>query len=84
MVRLKTRYLLFEILYPDSLPVDLRSSSLVENGINLRQVSDKKLDGRTMNRLLRQTIEMNFGEYGIGLVANTIAGEYSTTLVYPC
>lgn len=72
MVRLKTRYLLFELLYPDELPdVGKESEALVE--LALRQPSHPSVDARKLLKLLKDSVQMNFGDLGLGSVASTIA-----------
>lgn len=76
MVRLKTRYLLFEILYPDELEHGSLNGSITQNKVTLRSPTEKKVDGRYMTRLIRQAVLESFGEYGAGVVASTIAVKY--------
>lgn len=76
MVRLKTRYLLFEILYPDELDERDLCGSKAQNKVNLRQPTENKVDGRFMTRLIRDAVLEQFGEYGAGVVASTIAVKY--------
>jgi len=61
MVRLKHRWLLFEILYPNEPPSS--SSS---------QVVTQKL----LLEVLRQQISYNFGDYGSGAVSASLAIKY--------
>jgi ribonuclease P/MRP protein subunit POP5 len=72
MVRLKTRYLLFEILYPDELSdVELESKASVERA--LRSPTLPNVDARKLLKLFKQSIEVNFGDLGLGYVSSTIA-----------
>ncbi|ANB15878.1 RNA-binding protein POP5 [Sugiyamaella lignohabitans] len=75
MVRLKTRYLAFEILNPDSLD-GISPISSSQNAILLRQPVSQNLNVRILNRLIRESIELNFGDYGLGVVASTITVKY--------
>lgn len=71
MVRLKTRYLLFEILYPEGI------DSLSEDyGSAIRKPSPSNIDAKALSRLLRDTIELNFGDFGTGSIASTISIKY--------
>lgn len=73
MVRLKTRYLLFEVLYPNELQLEDLSDK-EKTAVALRQPS--KVDAKAITKLLRYSIEKYFGEYGLGVVASTIAVKY--------
>lgn len=74
MVRLKTRYLLIEILYPDELlDSDLESKAQVER--SLRSSTLPNVDSRKLLKLLKQSVEVNFGDLGLGYIASTIAGK---------
>lgn len=71
MVRLKTRYLLFDILYPES------SDYFSEDySSSIRRPSPSDIDARILTRLLRDTIELNFGDCGTGSIASTISIKY--------
>lgn len=61
MVRLKTRYVLFEILYPETR--DLRSPK-------------KHADGRKIYRTVRQAVQENFGDLGMGQVQASMNLKY--------
>jgi ribonuclease P/MRP protein subunit POP5 len=66
MVRLKSRWLLFEILYPSE-----PSTSLIPFTAPSQTVTAKLL-----NDLLRQQIAYNFGDHGSGLVASSLSIKY--------
>src|SRR5579859_1023489 len=66
MVRLKSRWLLFEILYPSE-----PSTSLLPFTAPSQTVTAKLL-----NDLLRQQIAYNFGDHGSGLVASSLSIKY--------
>lgn len=68
MVRLKTRYILFEVIYPSN--PDLSSSS-----ISLRN-PDTGLSSRNLFREIRTSILVNFGELGLGQVQSTLSLRY--------
>ncbi|CAN6621383.1 ribonuclease P/MRP protein subunit Pop5p [Trichomonascus vanleenenianus] len=73
MVRLKTRYLLFQILYPNEIDNNAKFS---ENIVKIKRPSSPELDGRRVLKLIKQSIEYHFGDYGMGVVASTIAVKY--------
>jgi ribonuclease P/MRP protein subunit POP5 len=83
MVRLKTRYLLFEILYPDELP-DIGLDSKEKVDLALRNPNNSGLDARKLSRLLKESIELNFGDFGLGSVASTVAGKYHSSSYIHC
>lgn len=79
MVRLKTRYFLFEILYPDNPEIGLDFSATDEAAMArlLRQMPSKSpIDGRTITKALKDAILQNFGDYGMGCVASSLAVKY--------
>lgn len=81
MVRLKSRYILFEIIYPDGLD-KLPSRSYGQThaslsaGIQLRQPSVKALDSRKIVKIIRDSIQANFGDYGAGATGSTLVVKY--------
>jgi ribonuclease P/MRP protein subunit POP5 len=64
MVRLKHRWLLFEIIYPnESSPISFSATS---QAVNTRLLTD----------ILRQQISYNFGDHGSGLVSSSLSIRY--------
>ena len=78
MVRIKHRYLLINILYPDNKdPVALRSADeTLENcyTIQFRRPSDDRVDARLLLRVVRDCVADLFGDYGSGKVASSLQG----------
>ena len=70
MVRLKTRSLLFQILYPD----DPLKGNLIK--VPFQQSSEAAVNVNLLLNLLRSQVQINFGDYGMGSVASTLAGTY--------
>lgn len=73
MVRLKTRYVLFDIIYPptDALPSHSRQQSLIQlhqtsNGFNLRTIAE----------LTKRQIQNLFGDQGTGLASLSLVVKY--------
>lgn len=68
MVRVKNRYLLFEVSFEDS----LASSSLLRRPQSIlpSTLSDKDVQG-----CIRGSVELNFGDFGVGAVYGTTQGE---------
>ncbi|BFZ63479.1 RNA-binding protein pop5 [Saitoella coloradoensis] len=71
MVRLKQRYILFNIIYPDS-PSPSSSSS----ALTFSHPTDAKLTPQALAHLLREQIQANFGDWGSGVVAATLNVKY--------
>lgn len=67
MVRLKTRYLLFEVLYP-------------EHAGNASYLSvrapTKPVDHRAVLDAIRDSVVVNFGDYGVGATQARLAVKY--------
>lgn len=68
MVRLKNRWLLFEIIYPSQ-----PSSS---NIIAFSTPSSPSVTTKLLTDVLRQQISYNFGDHGSGLVSSSLAIRY--------
>lgn len=68
MVRLKTRYILFEILYPGNAKLDGSALSLRNPAAGL--------SSRTLFREIRSSIQVNFGELGLGQTQSTLSLRY--------
>lgn len=79
MVRLKSRYLLFEVLYPDQLTYSSPSSAgdvpHVLACMQLRQ-PPLNLDARRLLHAVKASISTNFGTQGDGQVKSTLAIKY--------
>ncbi|TPX71886.1 hypothetical protein SpCBS45565_g00820 [Spizellomyces sp. 'palustris'] len=56
MVRLKNRYLLFNLHFDPSTPPSV----------------DTAINGGTINNTLKDSLELNFGDYGIGIASFTV------------
>jgi ribonuclease P/MRP protein subunit POP5 len=79
MVRIKHRYILFEILYAPPHENAKPLSALLP--------SPDRLTTREIFTHICQTIEVNFGDYGAGVVISRLQGtfyvEYTTVLLSP-
>lgn len=80
MVRLKSRYILFEIIYPDGLdqlPTHKQhASSSIKPSVQLRQPSAKVLDSRKIIKIIRDSIQSNFGDFGAGATGSMLMVKY--------
>lgn len=81
MVRLKHRYLLVNILYPD--PEDQRqhkSHGLKDDlpyTVQFRRPGPDQLNGKLLARLIREGVSDLFGDYGAGMVSGSLVGKPS-------
>lgn len=78
MVRLKHRYLLVNILYPDS---DTPSKSTTRDGqvpdvVSFRRPSSDKLNAQLLARMIRDGVAELFGDYGSGMIASSLVGGF--------
>lgn len=78
MVRLKHRYLLVNILYPDS---DTPTKSTTRDGqvpdvVSFRRPSSDKLNAQLLARIIRDGVAELFGDYGSGMIASSLVGEF--------
>lgn len=81
MVRLKQRYILFDILYPPSTSQD--SNEVVEFSksetnalLSLHQSSPASFNQKTLTQLFRRTIQENYGDYGAGSAGMQMSVKY--------
>lgn len=74
MVRIKERYLLFNILYPDASP-DLSKPSLPDILVYNQPTTDA-CTGRSISHAVKAEITNLFGDYGAGAVERTLRGLY--------
>jgi len=77
MVRLKHRYLLVNILYPDS---DTPTKPATKDGqvpdvVSFRRPSSDKLNAQLLARMIRDGVTELFGDYGSGMIASSLVGE---------
>ncbi|KAF6005768.1 hypothetical protein HII13_000035 [Brettanomyces bruxellensis] len=66
MVRLKTRYILFEIIYPErkTYPIEDNFGTVADSALSIHQPTDSKVTGRQIIYLIRLSLHKNFGDYG--------------------
>ncbi len=74
MVRLKNRYLLVNILYPEATTLP---SPGVPDIVAFNQPTTDELKPQLMLKALRDTILELFGDYGSGAVAGSLMGMYT-------
>lgn len=85
MVRLKHRYVLFDIVYPPEKTMNSSrdrhkfssfSLSPKEALLQLHEASSSRLNQRSITTILRQVIEDHFGELGAGLAGQSLVLKY--------
>lgn len=72
MVRIKHRYLLLNILYPNSPP---QNEKPLPWAITFRRPSPTNLTPQLLIRIIRDNIAELFGDYGAGMVAGSLQGK---------
>jgi len=81
MVRLKHRYLLVNILYPES---DTPTKPTTKDGqvpdvVSFRRPSSDKLNAQLLARMIRDGVADLFGDYGSGMIASSLVVKYLST-----
>lgn len=71
MVRLKTRYLLFQLVYPTE-----SVSQVAEEGVEMLLGTSPNVTAGLLVSILRSSLQKNFGDYGAGLVQTTFSIKY--------
>ena len=81
MVRLKHRYLLVNILYPDERTSNVRlaqkAGEFVPYGLQFRQPSSEKFSIQMLLRVIREGVAELFGDYGSGKVSASLQSTFS-------
>ncbi|THW76202.1 hypothetical protein D6D19_03366 [Aureobasidium pullulans] len=77
MVRLKHRYLLLNILYPDAeTPTKPSTDADLPHVISFRRPSSDKLNAQLLARIIRDGVAELFGDYGSGMIAASLVVKY--------
>lgn len=77
MVRLKNRYLLVHILYPDAPNARAPTSkptSLIPEVVHFRQPTPDTVTPQLLTRAIRDEVSLLFGDYGVGATASSLTG----------
>lgn len=93
MVRIKHRYLLVQILYPDPFPLSSKPSSskphptsaaaaALPNVVRFHQPSPDDLTPQVLARAIRDQIALLYGDYGVGMTATSLNGKIMNALFY--
>ncbi|VEU21468.1 DEKNAAC102723 [Brettanomyces naardenensis] len=80
MVRLKTRYILFEILYPqrNTIPIEESYDTVSKSIISLHQPSSQQVNGKQIIHLIKASLQKNFGDYGTSMAVGLTMRYFST------
>ncbi|TIA86221.1 hypothetical protein D6C76_00427 [Aureobasidium pullulans] len=77
MVRLKHRYLLLNILYPDAeTPTKPSTDAELPHVISFHRPSSDKLNAQLLARIIRDGVAELFGDYGSGMIAASLVVKY--------
>lgn len=87
MVRIKHRYLLVNILYPEQ---EARKTKQSGSGgkddlpytVQFRRPGPEQLNGKLLTRLIREGVADLFGDYGSGMVSGSLVGKNIITSAY--
>lgn len=79
MVRLKHRYLLVNILYPDDVSTTKPTKDGLPDVVQFRRPSSDKLTPQLLARIIRDGVAELFGDYGSGMIASSLVGEHGNT-----
>jgi len=75
MVRLKHRYLLVNILYPESSPTIKQTGTKdVPELVQFNRPTSDALTAALLVRIIRDNVVELFGDYGSGVVAGSLVG----------
>ena len=78
MVRVKHRYLLIHILYPDPLPTKSRNdpptNTSVPDVVQFHGPSPDDLTPQIFIKTLKDQVHYLYGDYGLGLVSSGLVG----------
>ena len=79
MVRIKHRYLLVNILYPDTTNTPdaarAKGGEDVPYTVQFHQPSPDRLDGKLLMKMIRDGVSELFGDYGSGMIAGSLQGK---------
>lgn len=85
MVRIKHRYLLVNILYPEQEVRDKKQRSSgsgtkddLPYTVQFRRPGPDQLSGKLLSRLIRDGVADLFGDYGAGMVSGSLMGNIVT------
>ncbi|CCE65826.1 hypothetical protein TPHA_0N00460 [Tetrapisispora phaffii CBS 4417] len=82
MVRLKSRYILFEILYPNMDESEHFEDNFSMKNILLRhnKVTPEEITNRVIIQDIRRSLQLNFGDYGSGKASSLLQLKYFSNM----
>lgn len=84
MVRIKHRYLLVNILYPEQESPNrqhgVKPTKELPYTVQFRRPSSDQLSARLLARMIRDSVLELFGDYGSGMIAASLQGILATSL----
>lgn len=80
MVRIKYRYLLLNVLYPEQETRNAKRSSAASKDdlpytVQFRRPGSDQFNGKLLSRLVREGVADLFGDYGAGMVSGSLVGK---------
>jgi ribonuclease P/MRP protein subunit POP5 len=75
MVRVKHRYLVVNILYPEL--ENVKDRTKVPDIVTFNQPTTDALDTRALLKGLRDSVASLFGDYGSGAISTSLSGNHS-------
>ncbi|KAL9103899.1 MAG: hypothetical protein Q9163_001092 [Psora crenata] len=77
MVRLKHRYLILQLLYPESLgPKPTKPPSTVSTLLQIHRSSPPDLTAQLLHRGIKDEVGYMYGDYGVGLISSSLKINY--------
>lgn len=72
MVRIKNRYITFQILYPE----DSVSEYSNDASLAIHKSTPAFITPKMFSNLIKQEVKLNFGDLGLGRIANSLSVKY--------
>jgi hypothetical protein len=77
MVRIKHRYLLINILFPEDVPKGIKKSDIdLPDLVRFRQPCPKAFNEESLRLLVRSSVQHNFGDYGAACLGASLRGMF--------
>lgn len=84
MVRLKTRYILFELLFPPSSTEDYNNNAegddINDLALAVHRPSPQDINIKVINNEIRRSLQLNFGDFGISKVMSLLHIKYFSNM----
>lgn len=79
MVRIKHRYLLVNILYPEQQDREGRSTGITKNVpdlVNFHRPTPDDITPQLLIRAIKDHVSLMYGDYGIGMITSSLNGVF--------